>query len=97
MPSLFDEDEQLLLIQNVKKLNEKSTHPALYDIEQMVIEIFKKICNNRKEILENYCVEQEQNVDGVPSRLVFNMDEAGQDEYVDAHAMKDIILLLLLF
>lgn len=47
MLSLFDEDEQLFLIQNVKKLNEKSMHPTLYDIEQMVIEIFKKICNNR--------------------------------------------------
>ena len=30
-------------------------------------------------------------VNGVPASLVFNMDEAGQDEYVDTHSMKVIV------
>ncbi|KAK8871988.1 hypothetical protein M9Y10_007740 [Tritrichomonas musculus] len=37
---LLDEEEQLLLIEKVKKLNEESTHQTLYDAEQMVIEFF---------------------------------------------------------
>lgn len=39
-------------------------------------------------------MEQEQNVDGVPSTLLFKMDEEGQDEYVDTHSMKVIVLSL---
>lgn len=107
------------MIEKVKKLNEENSHPTLYDVEQMVIEIFKKYVtidtlrnylidsqqfrlvegqpqdenrvNVREEDLGNYYVELAQNVDGVPASLVFNMDEAGQDEYVDTHAMKVIV------
>ena len=46
--------------------------------------------NVREEDLGNYYVELAQNVDGVPPSLVFNMDKAGQDEYVDTHVMKVI-------
>ena len=27
-----------------------------------------------------------ENIDGTPASLVFNMDEAGEDDYVDTHS-----------
>lgn len=57
-PSLLDEDEQLFLIEKVKKLNEENTHPTLYDIEQMVIEDFKKYVTI--DTLKNYLIDSQQ-------------------------------------
>lgn len=118
-PSTLDEDEQLTLIEKIKSLNDSNMHPTLYDIEQFVIEHFKKYVttdtlrnyiiqsqqfklvegepqdedrvNVRNEDLDTYYANLAESVDGVPASLVFNMDEAGQDEYVDTHAMKVIV------
>lgn len=41
--------------------------------------------------INNYYTDLGMCVNGVPASLVFNMDEAGQDEYVDTHSMKVIV------
>lgn len=41
--------------------------------------------------MENYFIELKKAVDGVPASLVYNMDEAGQDENVDEHSMQVIV------
>lgn len=41
--------------------------------------------------INNYFDDLGMCVNGVPASLVFNMDEAGQDEYVDTHSMKVIV------
>ncbi len=41
--------------------------------------------------INNYYTDLEMRVNGVPASLVFNMDEAGQDDYVDTHSMKVIV------
>lgn len=41
--------------------------------------------------INNYYTDLGMCVNGVPAPLVFNMDEAGQDEYVDTHSMKVIV------
>ena len=47
--------------------------------------------NVSDENMENYFIELKKAVDGVPASLVYNMDEAGQDEYVDEYSMKVIV------
>lgn len=42
--------------------------------------------------IENYCDNLEKTVNTCPASLVFNMDEAGQDEYIDTHSMRVIVL-----
>ena len=41
--------------------------------------------------IDNYYTNLGMHVNGVPASLVFNMDEAGQDEYVGTHSMKVIV------
>lgn len=47
--------------------------------------------NVQLEALDAYYAKLEQEVNGVPASLLFNMDEAGQDEYIDTHSMKVIV------
>lgn len=39
----------------------------------------------------NYYSKLAENIDGKPSSLVFSMDEAGQDEYIDTHSYKVVV------
>lgn len=118
-PPLLNCEQQLVLIQTVIELNNTKIYPTLYDIEQITIEMFKKLIsidtirnyiissekfriidgepqdiervNVQLEALDAYYAKLEQEVNGVPASLVFNMDEAGQDEYIDTHSMKVIV------
>lgn len=50
---------------------------------------------NRTEVnpqdIETYYQNLDQIVSSCPASLVFNMDEAGQDEYIDTHSMRVIV------
>lgn len=50
---------------------------------------------NRYEVddeeMKQYFVDLKNTVDGVPASLVFNMDEAGQDDYIDTHSMQVVV------
>lgn len=59
-------------------------HSILYVLKGFWTEIFIKIINN-------YFDDFGMCVNDVPASLVFNMDEAGQDEYVDSHSMVVIV------
>ena len=47
--------------------------------------------NAKDEDMENQFIELKNSVDGVPALLIYKMDEAFQDEYVDEHSMKVIV------
>ena len=50
---------------------------------------------NRAEVnaddIDNYYSNLAENINGTPASLVFNMDEAGEDDYVDTHSYNVIV------
>ena len=93
-PTLYD------LIQVVIEKFKKTISPdtlSRYIIESGQFRIIKgePMDLNRYEVddeeMKQYFVDLKNTVDGVPASLVFNMDEAGQDDYIDTHSIQVVV------
>ena len=89
-------DLRQLLIENCQKVVSTDTIKNFIDqsADYKLIKgepMDEKRVNVDQGVIDSYFVNLKNAVDGVPVSLVFNIDEAGEDDYVDTHSFKVIV------
>lgn len=93
-PTLYDM-QQYIITKLKKSISPDTLHNYIIDSEMFKIikgePLDEKRYNVDMKDIDNFYANLKNLVDACPASLVFNMDEAGQDEFVDSHSMNVIV------
>ncbi|KAK8894503.1 hypothetical protein M9Y10_022937 [Tritrichomonas musculus] len=83
------------IIENIQKSISAETIKNYLLNSRFKIIIGRPMDENRADVketdIDNYYSNIAENIDGTPASLVFNIDEAGEDDYVDTHSYNVIV------